>query len=580
MTSNNISIGYSKRNNFKLFKNFEALGLTNVQTYNPHYDILFKLNDTNRGITSLEQSEYISELKNPTCLNPFSSNIICDAKFVPEKENRSRTGQIFIKYIPLINSLKYVCGSYNENKESLIALPCGSDDSTIHPKVLDTNNSAYVDSFFVYLSSLAYKQLGFVHGLDYYGSFLGIKQDFTFDILDDLDEALESTYFQNNKNTEIFSIDDYSDYFRSCVDSDSGAEKPPIKVMEIMSDIPDAIDLDLDLLSASGSESDLEIINNSSSVLLEEDVHLNAEAKSMHLLEEHEEDNSEISMTDEEWESVNNDDNRDSDSDSGFGSETVSCLSDSNDGVKVTIPKFPVNAVCMEQCEGTFEDLLSDNMSNEELIAALMQIIMTLLAFEKLFKLVHNDLHIGNVMWVPTSLQYLYYRYNNVFYKVPTFGRIFKIIDFGRSIYTIRGQRFCSDDFAQNADAFGQYNTEPYFNSDKPRIEPNHSFDLCRFACSILICLVDDLSEIPHVIKDLPAFSIISEWCNDDNGNNIYYKRNGQERYPGFKLYKMITRLVHNHTPEMQLERSEFKQFRVRKVMVSKVMNIDKFTAQ
>ena len=39
---------------------------------------------------------------------------------------------------------------------------------------------------------------------------------------------------------------------------------------------------------------------------------------------------------------------------------------------------------------------------------------------------------------------------------------------------------------------------------------------------------------------------------------NILYKANGDERYPDFKLYKMIARLVHNHTPEKQLDNVKF----------------------
>ena len=54
---------------------------------------------------------------------------------------------------------------------------------------------------------------------------------------------------------------------------------------------------------------------------------------------------------------------------------------------------------------------------------------------------------------------------------------------------------------------------------------------------------------------------MIVDWCLDDKGINLLYKNNGDERYPDFKLYKMIARHVHNHTPEAQLERPEFKKF-------------------
>ena len=46
--------------------------------------------------------------------------------------------------------------------------------------------------------------------------------------------------------------------------------------------------------------------------------------------------------------------------------------------------------------------------------------------------------------------------------------------------------------------------------------------------------------------------------CLDDNGKNILYKSNGEERYPDFKLYKMISRKCTKHTPEVQLERTHF----------------------
>ena len=39
------------------------------------------------------------------------------------------------------------------------------------------------------------------------------------------------------------------------------------------------------------------------------------------------------------------------------------------------------------------------------------------------------------------------------------------------------------------------------------------------------------------------------------------YKKNGDERYPNFRLYKMIARTVHNHTPEQQFELPIFQKF-------------------
>ena len=41
----------------------------------------------------------------------------------------------------------------------------------------------------------------------------------------------------------------------------------------------------------------------------------------------------------------------------------------------------------------------------------------------------------------------------------------------------------------------------------------------------------------------------------------MYKGKNGRERYPGFKLYRMIARKVHNHTPQHQLNRACFQTF-------------------
>ena len=52
------------------------------------------------------------------------------------------------------------------------------------------------------------------------------------------------------------------------------------------------------------------------------------------------------------------------------------------------------------------------------------------------------------------------------------------------------------------------------------------------------------------------------------------YKNTGIERYPDFKLYKMIARCVHKHTPQNQLERPEFKSYITSKNSISKNINV------
>ena len=125
-----------------------------------------------------------------------------------------------------------------------------------------------------------------------------------------------------------------------------------------------------------------------------------------------------------------------------------------------------------------------------------MQIIMTLVTYQKVYKLTHNDLHTSNIMYDTTELKYIYYKFENITYKVPTYGKIFKIIDFGRAIYTYNNTLFWSDNYLKDEDAYTQYNFEPFYDESKEKIENNFSFDLCRLACS----LYDHFDEYNHIM--------------------------------------------------------------------------------
>jgi isocitrate lyase len=64
----------------------------------------------------------------------------------------------------------------------------------------------------------------------------------------------------------------------------------------------------------------------------------------------------------------------------------------------------------------------------------------------------------------------------------------------------------------------------------------------------------------------------------DDKGKNILYTSSGEERYPNFKLYKMIARMVHAHTPENQMAFGLFSQYDVSKTNDKKKKKIIKPT--
>jgi hypothetical protein len=176
-------------------------------------------------------------------------------------------------------------------------------------------------------------------------------------------------------------------------------------------------------------------------------------------------------------------------------------------------------------------------------------------------------------MYNTTNKEYLYYKLDGKHYKVPTFGKIFKIIDYGRAIYKFKGNLICSDSFHKDGDAATQYNFEPFINNNKPIIEPNFSFDLCRLGCALFDFIVDNIKDVKS-----PIIRIMTDWCIDDKGRNILYKEDGEERYPEFKLYKMIARSVHNNIPSKVLQNIYFDRYFVNNKKIKKtqkVMNLD-----
>jgi hypothetical protein len=613
-----ISVNYKKRKNNILFDKFNSISsiqLENIQNYIPIYERFFSLNMSNYNSINLNHQWSLVDIKQKEENNEhiFTGKIksIGEPEVIVNKK-------IFIKLAPLLDPFKYLVGKYNSQDPNLFKLPCPSfqkdDYSSVHSKLLDPNNSSYTDSFFAYLTSLVLHNNQFSHGIDFYGSFLAIKQNYKLNIIDDIDYLVLSDFFINQQN-KLFTVEDYTHLLENFnpiplkplqignslssnhsllsiqtisntnVDENVN-EKIEIKELELV----ELTNLNINQLNAE-QDNNSEYTNKSTTLksnstcssrtsytndqdlmdLDTDDINdiNDIENKIIDQIDENKDD---LESVKTEWEDVDDDNSETCDNSSDYSEEEM---------LMVNINTFPVQVICMEHCENTLDSLILHNqLSEDEWFSALMQVIMTLLTYQKLFSFTHNDLHTNNIMYISTAQKYLFYVYKKKTYKVPTFGKIYKIIDFGRAIYKLNGKIFCSDSFQLGGDAATQYNTEPYYNDKKPRLEPNFSFDLCRLACSIFDYIVDDFEMIKNKESCTPLVRLILDWCIDDNGINVLYKNNGIERYPDFKLYKMIARFVHNHTPQAQLDRPEFNRYIINNKQIDKsesIMNIDEY---
>ena len=212
-----------------------------------------------------------------------------------------------------------------------------------------------------------------------------------------------------------------------------------------------------------------------------------------------------------------------------------------------TFRDVPVVSTAMEVCDGTFYDLIKTSPEPETHVAWVSQIVFALAYAQRNYGLTHNDLHGNNVMYVATEQEFLYYRHNGVVYRVPTFGVLIKIIDFDRAIVSVRlngmkeTRTFVSNQFQEEEEAGGQYNIEPFFNDAKPRVSPNASFDLCRFATSVFW---DMFPEGPDAPSDHPLLETFKQWMTFGDGTSAMFRkqRDNHDRYHGFDLYKAIAR--------------------------------------
>ena len=189
-----FSINYTKNDTSQLKETLsEKTEIHNIQNYIPLYKRFFTFSKNNFNNFNLNSKLHLKMINEKFNTNIYSCNLIDNSSNITDKFS-------FFKFSPLIDPIKYMAGKYDLSNNINI-LPNYNEtndlntDKKIYEKLNDCNNSAYIDSFFSYLSSQLLNNYGFIHGIDFYGSFLGNKKDYQINIYDDVDYLNDNDFF-------------------------------------------------------------------------------------------------------------------------------------------------------------------------------------------------------------------------------------------------------------------------------------------------------------------------------------------------------------------------------------------------
>jgi len=466
---------------------------------------------------------------------------------------------IFIKRIHLLDPLEAMEGGYILPHDGALAAPSELWKNTLM-KINNPLNEAYVDALFALYASKFVESRISPHWCRCYGTFSSRVDTYVYNISEEYDSLRRKPWWKPNQKLGLFKYLEGEDTLQAKKSLETLFTQPGEALV-----VDDFITVDADLSTVAVEE------GNTLVQVSEEEPNTTGETP--------------VKLTNPKLRlkrmSVTDDENSGSGSDSYESDETEELVEFTN---------FPVQVSLLEKADGTLDTLLDDEDENDETMletkdvrwaAWLFQVIAGLVVAQHYFGFVHNDLHTNNVMWNGTGITDIYYRVvkgkETWYMKIPTYGRLIKIIDFGRASFTIPNVGFfISDAFFPGNDAATQYNCEPFFDSKEgKKVEPNTSFDLCRLAVSLLESLFPDRPNNSTPVKIMsregsklypetvsPVYNLLWEWLTDDNGKNVLRTPGGEERYPDFDLYRALAADVHNAIPSVQVEKALFSQFR------------------
>jgi hypothetical protein len=516
-------------------------GYSNLQTFFPTLTKLLRL-----GKWNPKEEIWMDTLWRVSSIDCSGTSGPCTVKLSVNKDVSGTPvqpvdRQAFLKVAHLLDPIQWIQGEYTLAKEP--GLPW-------HPKGLqkawqklqDPCNQAYIDTICSYIVGRIREQDLSPHFNLFYGAFAARAKTYRYNLTDEFQSYRHESWLWKGlkKNRFAFKI-----------------------INKLNPDEPVSEDVLKELLQEYDDNESLK-----SNVLDEIDVK-DAEECSLHS----------DSMSDVSFEapkSLNAD------------SSSVSEISDEEDyTIYAEITDYPVMIIITEKNVDTMDMLFEDYDSvgarpgtdswNARWTAWVFQIVAALSVAQSMIGLTHNDLHSNNIVWSHTEEKFLTYKLRSgMHFRVPTYGKVFRIIDYGRAIFRINGQRFISDDFKKGNDADGQYVFRPLAQKYTKEILPNPSFDLARLTVSMIDGIFpktppvklggDMLSKEPgltvyETTSDL--YNLIWTWMIDDMGKNIFTNPDGTERFPDFDLYKHIAEFIHGAVPCKQFFTPAFQVFRV-----------------
>ena len=553
---------------------------TKVNEYLPCLSLVLESDSANL-VSPIESFEVIGEP------DGYFLDIRAQLRDVEEPTNL----ELFVKRVHLVEPIPTMEGVYVLPDDG--SLPQAGDawKKTL-TKIHNPYNEAYIDALCAASLSRLVETGASPHWAKFYGTFNARVEKYLYNITGEYSSLRKTKWFDKNKNKGLFNL---------VTVGEDPYKKDPIEIFEGDDDDDDEIACDnLDggkspsNTTLSSCKSDLPSTDEDTTVemLTERLVRITKiededEKSSKTFTSESEETGSEQS---ESGKSESGSETSSS-SNSDESSESESSFNDECE-FYAEFRDFPVQVTFHERCEDTMDTLLDMEESTDDPIlidskderwsAWLFQIISALTVAQYHYGFVHNDLHTNNIMWCGTEEEYLYYKLDaKTFYRVPTYGNLMKIIDFGRASFYLkeRTELLITDSFEEGNDAAGQYNCPPYYDPKEKRVDPNPSFDLCRLAVSMFDALYPEHPGVKTPEKIVAEeqgrvsyesvselYNILWSWLTDEKGKNILRNPNDSERFPDFDLYKHIARYSNNCIPRVEARRPYFEQlYRIEK---------------